>query len=143
MKYIRIIIYTIITATLLGLVACEDERFFPSRTSDDGEERMVSLSLKVSDSFGPQVATRSTSAGVIDENTVKDIWIIEYDAEGNRIGFPRYYDSANLSNVRLIVPTSDDHSFTGVILANTHNNNLFDQENDQSLSEDRLKLFFF
>ena len=142
MKYIRIIIYTIITATLLGLAACEDERLFSSRTSDEGEERMVSLSLTVSDSFGSQGATRSTSTGVINENTVKDIWIIEYDTDGNRIGFPRYYDSDNLSSVRLIVPTSNDHSFTGVILANTHNNNLFDQENDQSLSEDRLKLMY-
>ena len=81
------------------------------------------------------------NAGFVDENTIKDYWLIEYDNTGNRIGFPRYYEyNEATQNVRIIVPTDPSHVFKGVILVNTHNKDLFDQENDMSMS-DTLECF--
>ena len=49
---------------------------------------------------------------------------------------------AFVRHVRIIVPTDASHIFRGVILVNTHNKDLFDQENDMSMSEDRLKTLY-
>ena len=126
-------------------ISCSDE-LVPSQAEEvcDGVECTVSLNLQ-SEAFSGDVspASRSVNVGFVDEDAIKDYWLIEYDNNGNRIGFPRYYEFSEANqNVRIIVPTDASHTFRGVILANTHNKNLFDQENDMSMSEDRLKTMY-
>ena len=128
----------------LMAVSCNDDIVSSPADVCEGVERTVSLNLQSDRFSGDDAApSRAIGNGSVDENTIKDYWLIEYDQNGNRIGFPRYYEynEAN-QNVRIIVPTDASHIFRGVILVNTHNKDLFDQENDMSMSEDRLKTLY-
>ena len=124
--------------------SCNDELILSPDDACDGVEYNVSLNLQSGSFSGDDNrATRAFVDGFVDENTIKDFWLIEYDNNGNRIGFPRYYEYNETNrNVRIIVPTDPSHIFKGVILVNTHNPDLFDQENDMSMSEDRLKTMY-
>ena len=144
-QYITGVRHTFIPLILALLtISCNDEIVLSPVDGCEGIERTVSLNLR-SEGFSGDASgsSRSFADGFVEENTIKDYWLIEYDQDGNRIGFPRYYEynEAN-NNVRIIVPTDASHIFKGVILVNTHNKDLFDQENDMSMSEDRLKTMY-
>ncbi|MDE5826130.1 MAG: hypothetical protein K2H57_01005, partial [Duncaniella sp.] len=124
------------------VVSCSDDLVSSPADVCEGVERIVSLNLQSEGFSGDDsCASRAIGDGLVDENTIKDYWLIEYDQNGNRIGFPRYYEYSE-TNVRIIVPTDPSHTYRGVILVNTHNQDLFDQENDMSMSEDRLKTMY-
>ncbi|MDE6801602.1 MAG: hypothetical protein K2J06_02440, partial [Muribaculaceae bacterium] len=125
-------------------ISCNDEFMSSPADPDEGVELTVSLNLQSEGFSGDDSrASRAIVDGFVDENTIKDYWLIEYDQNGNRIGFPRYYEyNEEHKNIRIIVPTDPTHIFRGVILVNTHNKDLFDQENDMSMSEDRLKTMY-
>ena len=129
--------------TLLA-VSCSDDPVPSPSDESEGVERTVSLCLQSEGFSGDDSgASRAIDDGIVDENTIKDFWLIEYDQNGNRIGFPRYYEYSEATQiVRIIVPTDPSHVYRGVILVNTHNPNLFDQENDMSMSEDRLQTMY-
>ena len=143
--YIKHFLHTFIPLTLsLLAISCSDDLASPTADVCEGVERTVSLTLQ-SEAFSgdDSHASRALNAGFVDENTIKDYWLIEYDNTGNRIGFPRYYEyNEATQNVRIIVPTDPSHVFKGVILVNTHNKDLFDQENDMSMSEDHIKTIY-
>ena len=125
-------------------ISCSDDLVPSPADVCEGVEVTVSLNLQSESFSGDDSPTsRAIDNGFVDENTIKDYWLIEYDQNGNRIGFPRYYEyNETNKNVRIIVPTDPTHTYRGVILVNTHNKDLFDQENDMSMSEDRLKTMY-
>ncbi|MDE6085122.1 MAG: hypothetical protein K2G40_01805, partial [Muribaculaceae bacterium] len=125
-------------------ISCNDELVSSPADVCEGVERTVSLNLQSEGFTGDDShMSRAIGNGSVEENIIKDYWLIEYDQNGNRIGFPRYYEYNDANqNVRIIVPTDPSHVFRGVILVNTHNKDLFDQENDMSMSEDRLKTMY-
>ena len=133
-------------ALMLALMAtsCDDDLVSPTTDVCEGVESIVTLNLQSEGFSGDDThTTRAIGNGLVEENTIKDYWLIEYDQTGNRIGFPRYYEYNEASkNVRIIVPTDASHIFKGVILANTHNKDLFNEENDMSMSEDHLKTMY-
>ena len=133
----------ILIAPVIIAASCDDDLSYDIEQPVETIECIANLSLSVTPGFGEDPASRSTSVGLVNENDIKDFWLIEYDQNGNRIGFPRYFNFDNSNpKVSIIVPTDRSHVFTGVILANTHNKDLFNEENDYSLSEDRMKTMY-
>lgn len=105
-----------------------------------------------------------------DEKTIADFWIIEYNEEGTRVGKPRYYklfetynhdkvpdgniakeweideDKCEIStkSINILVPRKDQEEFTCVVIANTHDENLFNAKNRSKFSTlDSLRNFDF
>ncbi|MBD5174701.1 MAG: hypothetical protein HDT06_02645, partial [Bacteroidales bacterium] len=99
---------------------------------DIGTERTISLQLSVSNGFdGYLPASRAFAEGDVDENTIKDFWFIEYNEQGRRIGWPKYFElnsQDELKDLQVIVPNRPNVYFSGLIIANTHDPDLLDKD---------------
>ena len=99
---------------------------------DIGTERTISLQLSVSNGFdGDLPASRAFAEGDVDENTIKDFWFIEYNEQGRRIGWPKYFvlnSQDELKDLQVIVPNRPNVYFSGLIIANTHDPDLLDKD---------------
>ena len=85
------------------VVSCSDDLVSSPADVCEGVERIVSLNLQSEGFSGDDsCASRAIGDGLVDENTIKDYWLIEYDQNGNRIGFPRYYEYSETSIRRTI-----------------------------------------
>ena len=118
---------------------------------DLGTERTISLQLSVSDGFeGDRPLSRAFNKTDVDENTIKDFWFIQYSEEGRRIGWPNYYvleTQDQLNDLQVIVPNRQGVYYSGLIIANTHDPNLFDKNDKQKLDAcnyiDSLRTAFY
>ena len=106
-------------------------------TPDSGTECTISLQLSVSDGFeGDRSVSRAFGDNDVDENTIKDFWFIEYNEDGRRIGWPQYYSLESqdqLNDLQVIVPNRPTVYYSGLIIANTHNPDLLDRNNQANL----------
>ena len=118
---------------------------------DLGTERTISLQLSVSDGFeGDRPLSRAFNKTDVDENTIKDFWFIQYSEEGRRVGWPNYYvleTQDQLNDLQVIVPNRQGVYYSGLIIANTHDPNLFDKNDKQKLDAcnyiDSLRTAFY
>ena len=131
----------LIPALSLLAVSCSDSMTdagdISIDNSDSGTERTISLQLSVSDGFeGDQSVSRAFGDNDVDENTIKDFWFIEYNEQGRRIGWPKYYElesQTQLNELQVIVPNRPDVYYSGLIIANTHDPLLLDRNDKQKL----------
>ena len=75
-------------ALMLALLAtsCDDDLVSPTADVYEGVESIVSLNLQSEGFSGDDShTTRAIGNGLVEENTIKDYWLIEYDQNGNRI----------------------------------------------------------
>ena len=104
---------------------------------ESGTECTISLRLSVSDGFeGDQHLSRSFDDNDVDENTIKDFWFIEYNEQGRRIGWPKYYElesQEQLNDLQVIIPNRPNINYSGLIIANTHDPKLLDRSDQQML----------
>ncbi|MDE7408399.1 MAG: hypothetical protein K2N09_00080, partial [Muribaculaceae bacterium] len=142
----------------------------PSRIA---EEIAMPFSLTVAPMVALNPETREGETyfdATPEEKTVADFWIIEYNEEGTRVGKPRYYKlretynhdkvsdlqcaegwetdeekcEISTKNINILVPRKDQEDFTCVVIANTHDKNLFNAKNRSKFSTlDSLRIFDF
>ncbi|MBD5315724.1 MAG: hypothetical protein HDS08_06160 [Bacteroides sp.] len=126
---------TLIVASCSDIMT--DEGDLSIDNPEAGTECTISLRLSVSDGFeGDKAGSRAFGVGDVDENTVKDIWFIEYNEQGRRIGWPQYYaleSQDELKDLQVIVPNRPGVYFSGLIIANTHDPDLLDRKNQVNL----------
>ena len=126
--------YSVLSMTLAVIfAACNDD--MPGAFENDNEKdeagvgQTISLMLSVTPGFeGEDAVSRSVASGTVDENKILDFWFIEYSHKGRRIGFPHYYTVDNPNDrqdLEVIVPNLNNIMFKGLIIANTHNPQLF------------------
>ncbi|MDE7386867.1 MAG: hypothetical protein K2N28_06985 [Muribaculaceae bacterium] len=137
------------------------------------EEITMPLSLTVVPMVAVNPETRAGETyfdATPEEKTIADFWIIEYNEEGTRVGKPRYYKilktfnadnpsfaevdkkwetdhekcEVSTKSINLLVPRKDQEDFTCVVIANTHDENLFNAKNRSKFSTlDSLRNFDF
>ncbi|MDE6341344.1 MAG: hypothetical protein K2K93_03420, partial [Muribaculaceae bacterium] len=142
-------------------------------TSSIAEEVTMPFSLAVAPMVAVNPETREGETyfdATTAEKTIADFWIIEYNEEGTRVGKPRYYQlfetynhdrvstvddakewdidkencQVSTENINILVPRQDQKEFTCVVIANTHNENLFNAKNRSEFSTlDALRNFDF
>lgn len=148
--------------TLLGwilipcLYSCSDELSVYDYDGDtiDGVEITIPLSLSVAPMQAIDPVTRATSEvsfeeATDDEKKITDFWIIEYNEHGVRVGLPRYfeikdgaYTSYSLDDVNIIVPREEGQKYTCVLIANTRDSIMFNEQNRSKFSTlDALRSF--
>ncbi len=137
------------------LAACQDDMMLaPGSESDDlGREVMLPLSLDVEE----MVTLNSVSRGedgadddytptvvppdpkILEEETrLHDFWIIQYNDKGYRVGMPYYQEYSgregeNRPIIPILIPTQEGKKFTTVVIANTGNPSLFNDENSATV----------
>ncbi|MDE7379028.1 MAG: hypothetical protein K2N13_08755 [Paraprevotella sp.] len=151
----------------------DNYKFDDEDPSGIAEEVAMPFSLTVAPMVAVNPETRAEETyfdATTEEKTIADFWIIEYNEEGTRVGKPRYYklfetynhdkvSDGNIAkewdideekceistkNINILVPRNDQEDFTCVVIANTHDENLFNAKNRSKFSTlDSLRLFDF
>lgn len=101
----------ILTACLLCMLwACADDIAGPEiyKPGEEAGMEEVSLSLSVRSArvIGRLQGDGAASTRVLDEaaeKAVDNIWVFQYDSEGNRMALPRYYEPDDLNDVKIIL----------------------------------------
>ena len=113
-----------VLSVILSLAGCTRDDLQDNSTETIVEMNLLPMQLST-------VTLDSKSVGeIIDEGTdadytVADFWFFEYDAGGNLVGTPRYYetddyDSIGSLPVSVILPTSSGIIYKAIVVANTH-----------------------
>lgn len=113
---------------VLLVTACAKELELQEKTTNEGRETMVTLSLRTVQEEAGTPETRAVNPDDIEEGTadtykVKDFWLLQYNQNGEQIGSARYYEMEELeerSLLPVILPTQDGVKYQCVIIANTH-----------------------
>lgn len=111
-----------VAATILA-PSCADDYIIGDDHCTTGHETMVSITL---DPMAySDLGSRSVSPDLVDEgngsnNSISDLWLVEFDNKGKQIGSPRYFnDPSSMTAVSVIIPESDGVEYTLVAIANT------------------------
>ncbi len=140
---------------LLALTGCADELLYSlsDECDDPGREVMMPLSLDVEEMVTLNAVTRSEEEGdddfyptveapdpkiSEDETRLHDFWIIQYNDKGHRVGMPYYQEYSGKEGekrpvIPILIPTQAGKKFTTVVIANTGNPSLFNDENSATV----------
>ena len=124
------LLYKILLFTLpVLLAACVDDLELSSpieMPGDDGPKVEAYLALNVADFTVSSVGTRAAEPEIAtdEENRIADIWVFQYDSDGNQLIKPSYYPLSkdqNPNNIKVLL--RDDVASTICVVANTSNPN--------------------
>ena len=124
MKIRDILNISLVLSVILSLTECTRDVL-----QSQGADTIVEFSLLPVQMSNVSVDSKSVRES-IDEGTaanytVADFWFFEYDAGGNLLGTPRYYDiedydSAESLPVSVILPNTPGVIYKAIVIANTH-----------------------
>ncbi len=149
----------IILLTLI-IAGCRDDvlLYLDDEGDDPGQEVLMPISLEVGSIVTLNSVTRGEEEGnnnngdddfyptvepadvniLEDERRLHDFWILQYNAEGYRVGMPYYQEyTAGDDNpvVPILIPTKPGSKFTTVMIANSGDPSLFTDKNTATIRD--------
>lgn len=124
-KILNIIVMTIFIS--VATISCNEDGLQHSGANTGGKDGVVSIVLDSKDYSYALGTTRSVPEGLVNEgnegnNTISNLWLVEFDERGKRIGTPRYFDDiASIAAVPVIKPDNVGVDYTLVAIANAGN----------------------
>ncbi len=125
---------------LMSLTGCVDELYLPTSeeaVDDPGRRVMMPISLNVEEMVTLNNVSRSKVEPVDltileDEKRLFDFWVVQYNSAGHRVGMPYYQKYSGTGEkpvIPFLIPTDPRNKFTTVVIANTGDSALFNDEN--------------